>query len=269
MPQAKPKKPYAAYPLYAHARGSWAARIGGKVRYFGPWRDPKAALDKYLAYMNGSTVVERKTVGSLTDAFLADKAAQLATGDITPVTFKEYKRTCEVIESHYGRGRPTDSLEFNSLRVALAKGKKKPTLGPVTLKRRLVIARMIFPGAGKPLKAAYHSAFEYSDCWVDDARLVVLNARDAANRGAEIATRTRVVAARREGEVKRGDRLQVAGIDLRDARDLDDRAGEGGHRRPALRKGQARPAREGPGGRLHRPEARGGAHRAWSTSRAP
>ena len=33
--------------------------------------------------------------------------------------------------------------------------------------------------------------FEYSDCWVDDARLVVLTARDAANRGADIRTRTR------------------------------------------------------------------------------
>ena len=52
--------------------------------------------------------------------------------------------------------------------------------------------------AGKPLKPEYRRAFEYSDCWVDDARLVVLNARDAADRGADIATRTRFVAARRD-----------------------------------------------------------------------
>ena len=45
--------------------------------------------------------------------------------------------------------------------------------------------------AGKPLKPDYRRAFEYSDCWVDDARLVALNARDAADRGADIATRTR------------------------------------------------------------------------------
>jgi len=45
---------------------------------------------------------------------------------------------------------------------------------------------------GKPLvKNRYHKGFEYSDCFVDDARLVVLTARDAANRGAEIRTRTR------------------------------------------------------------------------------
>ena len=53
--------------------------------------------------------------------------------------------------------------------------------------------------AGKPLKAGYGKAFEYSDCRVDDSRLVVLNARDAADRGATVRTRTRAVAARREG----------------------------------------------------------------------
>jgi glycerol-3-phosphate dehydrogenase len=50
---------------------------------------------------------------------------------------------------------------------------------------------------GAPLKPDFIKAFEYSDCWVDDARLVVLNARDAAGRGAEILTRTRVVSATR------------------------------------------------------------------------
>ena len=49
---------------------------------------------------------------------------------------------------------------------------------------------------GRPLKPAYRKAFEYSDCWVDDARLVVLNALDAKARGAEILTRTAVVGAR-------------------------------------------------------------------------
>ncbi|MCE8418190.1 glycerol-3-phosphate dehydrogenase [Rhodovulum sulfidophilum] len=52
--------------------------------------------------------------------------------------------------------------------------------------------------AGRPLKPRFRRAFEYSDCWVEDARLVALNARDAAERGAEILTRTRVVKARRE-----------------------------------------------------------------------
>ncbi len=53
--------------------------------------------------------------------------------------------------------------------------------------------------AGRPLKPAFTKAFGYSDCWVDDARLVVLNAVAAAERGAEILTRTRLTSARREG----------------------------------------------------------------------
>ncbi|MBP0437072.1 glycerol-3-phosphate dehydrogenase [Tianweitania sediminis] len=54
--------------------------------------------------------------------------------------------------------------------------------------------------AGLPLKPLFTRAFEYSDCWVDDARLVALNARDAADRGAEILTRTKLVQARRSGD---------------------------------------------------------------------
>ncbi|MFK4825216.1 glycerol-3-phosphate dehydrogenase [Paenochrobactrum sp. BZR 588] len=52
--------------------------------------------------------------------------------------------------------------------------------------------------AAKPLKPLFTKAFEYSDCWVDDARFVVLNARDAADRGAQIYTRTKVVKASRD-----------------------------------------------------------------------
>jgi glycerol-3-phosphate dehydrogenase len=48
---------------------------------------------------------------------------------------------------------------------------------------------------GLPLKDAYAQAFEYSDCWVDDARLVLLNALDAQARGATILTRTAFVGA--------------------------------------------------------------------------
>lgn len=55
---------------------------------------------------------------------------------------------------------------------------------------RNVVGQALEPGK-------YSLGFEYSDCWVDDARLVVLNARDAANRGATIRTRTKAVAAER------------------------------------------------------------------------
>ncbi len=53
-------------------------------------------------------------------------------------------------------------------------------------------------------RTGFTKAFEYSDCFVDDARLVVLNARDAADRGAVIRTRTRAVEARRDGRLLAG-----------------------------------------------------------------
>jgi glycerol-3-phosphate dehydrogenase len=51
--------------------------------------------------------------------------------------------------------------------------------------------------AGPPLRGEFRKAYEYSDCFADDARLVVLNAVDAAERGAVIRTRTRCVRAER------------------------------------------------------------------------
>lgn len=60
--------------------------------------------------------------------------------------------------------------------------KKLPATKSIDLRRHV---------AGGPLQPQYVHGFEYSDGWTDDARLVVLNARDAATRGARVRTRTR------------------------------------------------------------------------------
>ncbi|MFC7554728.1 glycerol-3-phosphate dehydrogenase [Pseudoroseomonas wenyumeiae] len=52
---------------------------------------------------------------------------------------------------------------------------------------------------GFALRPGISKGFVYSDCWVEDSRLVVLNAMDAAERGAIIRTRTRFLDARRQG----------------------------------------------------------------------
>jgi glycerol-3-phosphate dehydrogenase len=57
--------------------------------------------------------------------------------------------------------------------------------------------RLRIDSVGSVLKPEFALGFEYSDCWVDDSRLVVLNARDAADRGATIATRTKCISAQR------------------------------------------------------------------------
>ena len=61
---------------------------------------------------------------------------------------------------------------------------------------------------GAPITRRFRRAFEYSDCWVDDARLVVLNAVDAARRGATVLTRTALIGARRAGGLWQAD-IQV------------------------------------------------------------
>lgn len=66
-------------------------------------------------------------------------------------------------------------------------GKREKLAGSVSLKF----------GAESPLKPEITKGFEYSDCWVDDARLVVLNAMSARENGAHIHTQTRCVGAQR------------------------------------------------------------------------
>ncbi|ETD80521.1 glycerol-3-phosphate dehydrogenase [Rhodobacter capsulatus] len=95
--------------------------------------------------------------------------------------------------------------------------------------------RQILPGTrkldltrdkiGRALKPGMGLAWEYSDCWVDDARLVVLNARDAQARGANVLVGTRVTAAARQGDLWRIETEGPAGKAVHLARGLVNAAG--------------------------------------------
>ena len=66
-------------------------------------------------------------------------------------------------------------------------------------RKRLPASRAVRFGphpASGILKPNFRRGFTYADCWVEDSRLVVLNAMDAAERGADIRTRTRLISAR-------------------------------------------------------------------------
>lgn len=67
--------------------------------------------------------------------------------------------------------------------------------------RRIILAE---DPVGTPLQNKYRKAYEYSDCWVQDSRLVALNAVDARYRGASILTRTKVV-----GTVRHHDHWEI------------------------------------------------------------
>lgn len=89
-------------------------------------------------------------------------------------------------------GRPEWQLRIGFwLYDKLAKGSTLPPATLLDLNSHL---------AGTPLKRNYFTAFEYSDCLVDDARLVVHNAIDAAERGATIRPRTRCMRIERSDE---------------------------------------------------------------------
>jgi glycerol-3-phosphate dehydrogenase len=68
-------------------------------------------------------------------------------------------------------------------------------------REKLPASRGLRFGEESPLKPAIKRGFEYSDCWVDDARLVVLNAMAAREKGAHIHTRTRCLSAKRAGGI--------------------------------------------------------------------
>ncbi len=69
--------------------------------------------------------------------------------------------------------------------------------------------------AGAPLRPGFTTGYCYSDGWVDDARLVLLNARDAADRGATVRTRTQVTGLAREAGLWTIDARTAQGTPLR------------------------------------------------------
>lgn len=101
-------------------------------------------------------------------------------------------RPMRFVLPHRGGQRPWPLLRFGLFVYDRLGGRRRL---PGT--RTLDLSR---DAAGEALRSADGRAFEYSDCWVDDARLVVLNAVDAAERGAIIAPRTRCVSAERAGK---------------------------------------------------------------------
>ncbi|HVS36835.1 MAG TPA: tyrosine-type recombinase/integrase [Gemmataceae bacterium] len=149
---ARPSKPSPDFPLFPHAAGVWAKKIRGKMYYFGPWSDPDGALAKYLAQKDALHAGRKPreaaagvTVKDAANAFLNHKQARLDTGELSARTFAEYRETCNLIVSEFGKRRLLDDLDaadFTALRDKLAK-----KWGPVRLGNAVQRVRSVFKHA--------------------------------------------------------------------------------------------------------------------------
>jgi len=126
-----PAKPYPEFPLFPHAQGYWAKKIRGKTHYFGPWADPDGALEKYLAQKDAlhSGRKPREEAGAATvhvlvNRFLNEKKALVASGELSPRTWTDYKGACDEIVRSLGKSRRLEDVapeDFALLRKRMAK----------------------------------------------------------------------------------------------------------------------------------------------------
>lgn len=128
---AKPAKPQSDFPLFPHASGRWAKKIRGKLHYFGKWDNPEAALTKYLnekdalhAGKKPRLPADTITVKDAVNEFLAHKEALLDAGELSPLTWANYKCATDELIAHMGKTRlvvDLDAQDFAGLRDRMAK----------------------------------------------------------------------------------------------------------------------------------------------------
>ena len=145
----KPAKPYKDFPLFAHATKRWAKKVRGKLVYFGPWRDPDGALNRWLEQRDdllaGRTPrapVDGCTIADLCNRFLTHKRSLVDIEEIAARTFADYFRSCALLVEALGKTRLVSDLacdDFEQLRSRLAK-----TRAPVALGNEIQRLRVVF-----------------------------------------------------------------------------------------------------------------------------
>jgi integrase len=145
----RPKKPYADFPLFPHATRRWAKKIRGKLHYFGPWDDWKAALAKYQEQKDDlhagrvpRVQSDGLTVRELLNRFLTAKKRLLEAGELSGRTFIDYKVVTDRLSVGFDLSRLVEDLaadDFERLRAEAAK-----SLGPVALGNFVQRTRSVF-----------------------------------------------------------------------------------------------------------------------------
>jgi integrase len=149
----KVEKPRVDFPLFPHARGYWAKKVCGRLRYFGKVADDpkgKAALEKWLAERDDLLAGREPrnempagiTIRDLANAFLTHKQDLVNAEELCQRTFDEYFNTCDRLIRSFGRERPVDDLvadDFRRLRAQIAR-----RWGPIRLSNEIQRVRSVF-----------------------------------------------------------------------------------------------------------------------------
>ncbi|WP_436715832.1 site-specific integrase [Roseiconus lacunae] len=120
--KGKTKKPpkVPGSPLTPHASGSYCARVGGKVRYFGPDHDD--ALRRYFDARAGFAEDDKRaSVADVCDAFMDAKQAAVDAGALSPRTRDDYHAMVKRFARYVGRDRKYETLQpkdFAGLRAS-------------------------------------------------------------------------------------------------------------------------------------------------------
>jgi integrase len=145
----KPSKPYADFPLFPHATRRWAKKIRGQLHYFGPWDDPDGALAKYLEQKDALHAGRKPreasngvTIKELCNQFLSAKQTLVESGELTNRSWQDYKAGCDLIVSHFGKGRLVADLDPDDF--AVLRGMMAQKWGPVTLGNVIQRIRVVF-----------------------------------------------------------------------------------------------------------------------------
>jgi hypothetical protein len=169
--ETRPKPPYKGFPLTAHGNGQWCRYFPGQGRkFFGPWRDPDAALARFkreFPYLHAGleSPTDSLLLSALYVAYDDDKKALLATGRMKQRSYGEQLAVARVVRDTLGAACPVDKITPLNLKAVshkLAVNKKKEAVSPVTHKRLLTYARMLFRFANEMLdcKVKYKEALK-------------------------------------------------------------------------------------------------------------
>jgi hypothetical protein len=195
----KPNKPYQDFPLFPHATKRWAKKIRGKMYYFGPWDDWKAALNKYEEEKDALYAGRKPrkdedglAVRDLCNRFLNTKRHLLDTRELAQRTWDDYKDATDQIVEAFGKDRLVEDLrpeDFEQLRARLARG-----VGPLRLRDCIVRIRSVFKYAAE--NDLVVKVIKYGQTFKPPSRKVMRRARNAKGlRMFEAAALRQIIAA--------------------------------------------------------------------------